>query len=305
MDAILANLPILWIALLAAALLYHLAQMTRPGRALHAAYAAAAAGLGVLLATRTFGWSLVPAPVWMWIFLALFAAVAVVAVRRRLMYGLIGAPWLSALIQLGAVTYMWAPAEYWKPPLAFLLFVYFVVELVGLLRGREEEMDEGIDSHRPPLFAPKRRRGLAEMALAAAAGAMVYVLVIGPRAPVAPSADAATETQAAAEEQASETPAQGASETPTESAAAPAPADSAAGEEQKVAKADPADAEKTPVVPARPTTYTAVAGDTFQTVAKRVFGDKRKWRDIANANPGVKAKLRVGQVIKLPDLPQR
>jgi nucleoid-associated protein YgaU len=48
-------------------------------------------------------------------------------------------------------------------------------------------------------------------------------------------------------------------------------------------------------------TYTVVKGDTLWSIAKRTYGDGRRWQDIAEAN-GItdSRKLRVGQKLILP-----
>lgn len=65
--------------------------------------------------------------------------------------------------------------------------------------------------------------------------------------------------------------------------------------------------EPTPVAPAAPAsatpggTYTIQKGDTFIGIARRVYGNEGKFKDIIAANPGVDPnKLQVGQVINLP-----
>lgn len=310
MDVLTANLPLLLIALLAAAFVLHLFRLTTPARWLHAAYAASALGLILVLGARTYGWSAVSPTVLMWVFLVLFLAVAAVAARRRIERGRIGLPWLSALIQLGAVAYMFAPAQFWKPPLAFLLFLYFAAELVSWLRGQEEEIDAAEDDdHRPPLFPPKRQRGLTEASLAAAAATMIYVMAVGPRAPVVapeePQQEASAEsTSVEGESAAPETATADTAPTTSE----PPAGDAASAETPKVATAEPqAPAASGAEAPAAPgATYTVLAGDTYKSIAKRLFGDRKKWRAIADANPGVKGnKLRAGQVLKVPDMPQR
>lgn len=51
--------------------------------------------------------------------------------------------------------------------------------------------------------------------------------------------------------------------------------------------------------------YTIREGDTFSSIARRVFGDEARWTAIAEANPLVDpARLRVGQTIRVPD-PER
>jgi nucleoid-associated protein YgaU len=49
-------------------------------------------------------------------------------------------------------------------------------------------------------------------------------------------------------------------------------------------------------------TYTIKKGDTFIKIAREVYGDPGRMKDIAAANPGVDPrKLKVGQTIILPD----
>lgn len=50
-------------------------------------------------------------------------------------------------------------------------------------------------------------------------------------------------------------------------------------------------------------TYTIKKGDTFIKIAREVYGDPSRMKDIAAANPGVEpTKLKVGQTIILPDV---
>ena len=51
--------------------------------------------------------------------------------------------------------------------------------------------------------------------------------------------------------------------------------------------------------------YTAKAGDTLRSIARKLYGKPEKWRALAEANPGVKpnAKLKAGQAIRLPPAP--
>ncbi len=168
-----AYVAVVLMAALAAALLFHLSRILGPQRLLHAAYAAAALGLFYLLGATAFGWTFDRQGALLWVYLAFFLLAAGIAARRRMMLGAIGLPWLSALIQLGVVAYMFAPDSFRKPPVTAALFLYFIFEALVWLRGREaQEPAPSVganDRERPPLFMPKRRRGLAEASLAAAA----------------------------------------------------------------------------------------------------------------------------------------
>jgi len=72
-------------------------------------------------------------------------------------------------------------------------------------------------------------------------------------------------------------------------------------------KAPPSPTLAAPVKPTAPPTrldtYTVVAGDTFRSVAAKLYHDKHRWRDIAAANPDIdrRRRLRAGEVLKLPE----
>jgi LysM repeat protein len=62
--------------------------------------------------------------------------------------------------------------------------------------------------------------------------------------------------------------------------------------------------EQPPVLkepPTTPATYKVAAGDTLAKIAVKLYGDAKKWREIAKANPHLNAKkLKAGQIIHLP-----
>jgi sulfite exporter TauE/SafE/copper chaperone CopZ/LysM repeat protein len=58
--------------------------------------------------------------------------------------------------------------------------------------------------------------------------------------------------------------------------------------------------------PPAPTTYTVAAGDTLSKIALKLYGDVRRWREIAEANPHHNLKkLKAGQIIYLPIVPAK
>ena len=96
---------------------------------------------------------------------------------------------------------------------------------------------------------------------------------------------------------------------PTPEAASPTePPSTATGKEPSAAAKPPATAPKVAMEPAKPATaspvtYTIGRGDTLATIATKLYGDPKKWTAIAQANPGLNPdRMKVGQVIKLPDL---
>jgi phosphate transport system substrate-binding protein len=89
-------------------------------------------------------------------------------------------------------------------------------------------------------------------------------------------------------------------------AAATAPTTSAASDKP----ATPATTPTSPAAPAplaaSPTlaeSYTVSAGDTFKSVAVKLYRDANRWRDIAAANPQIdpRRRLRAGQTLRLPE----
>ena len=311
-----AYAAVILMAALAAALPFHLSRILGPQRLLHAAYAAAALGLFYLLGATAFGWTFDRQSALLWVYLALFLLAAGIAARRRMTFGAIGLPWLSALIQLGVVAYMFAPDSFRKPPVTAALFLYFLFEALVWLRGREAqepaESREASDRARPPLFPPLRRRGFAEASLAAAAIAIAFLLVAGPQAAhIDPELDSAQQQEAQTEE----TAASGETTTSEETASEANPSATNEAPKTESRESAPADApqaaghtpvESPPTVAKDPGIYTARAGDTFKSIAKRLYGATSKWRAIAELNPDLKSKkLRAGQLVNLPPAPTR
>jgi phosphate transport system substrate-binding protein len=55
--------------------------------------------------------------------------------------------------------------------------------------------------------------------------------------------------------------------------------------------------------PPRAETYTVASGDTFKSIAVKLYRDPARWRDIVAANPKLdsRRRLRAGQILKLPE----
>jgi len=298
-DLLSANVSMAFLAIVAVAMLAHLSQLAGRRRLLHALYAATAAGLVYLFGAKALGWNFIPREAFLAIYAGLFVVVAGLALLRRGKDSDI--PWSGLLVEQAAMAYIFAPLSFWKPPLSALLLLYFLLELFSWLKGREQAeaaADGAPKDHRPPLFPPKRVRGVREIAAAAAAAALVYVFAMGTgRTPVAPAPEEQATTEQPAESATSaETPA------PAESQTAEAPA-----EEAKPAETAQAPESVTPPASteAPSDSYTAKAGDTLKSISKKLYGKANKLAALAAANPGVKpaAKLKAGQLIKLPESP--
>lgn len=301
-DLLSANVSMAFLAIVAIAMLAHLSQIGGRHRLLHALYAATAAGLVYLFGGKALGWSFLPREALLAFYGGLFVIVAGLAILRRGKDRDI--PWTGLLVEQAAMAYIFAPLAFWKPPLSALLLLYFLMELFSWLKGREEAVAEGESKdHRPPLFPPNRVRGVREFAAAAAAAALVYVFAMGTgRAPVAPSQD-----EQGRSEQPAETATNAESPAPTDSETADAPAASAGEPEPAETAQAPAPATAPPVPPAETPSesYAAKAGDTLKSIARKLYGKANKLAALSAANPGVKpaARLKAGQVIKLPEPP--
>lgn len=80
----------------------------------------------------------------------------------------------------------------------------------------------------------------------------------------------------------------------------PTPSDPGTGGETSVPQQP---TPKPAPVPATAKTYKIEPGDTFSSIAIKLYDDEKKWAAIAQANPLVDpTRLKVGQVIRLPDL---
>lgn len=279
-DLLSAPVSLVFMGIVGAALLGLAAIRRHP--VLRLAGAAAAAGLLYIFGMSAFGWSFLPREALFALYAALFSGAAAVVLTRRAKGDVIGFPAPAILIQQGAMAYIFAPVGFWRPLLSLLLLGYFLFEAIGWLKGSEAPVaDAGPKNFRPPLVPPKRIRGPREFALAGLSAAFVYVFAMGTgRPPVAPPPEPLREEQAAP-----------VSEAPT----------ATAGDESPTTATE--EAAKPPEAPA----YTAAAGETLKSIAKKLYGKPGDWRALAAANPGLKpaARLKAGQIVKLPKPPTR
>jgi hypothetical protein len=286
-DLLSSTVSLALLALVAALLLAHLSQLAGAHRLRHAVDALTCAGLIYLFGSRAFGWSVLPREA-LFVFFGLLAiGVAIFGWRRETLGETVDFPWRLTAAQAAAMAYVFGPFSFWKPAASLLLLFFFLLESLRWLAGTEEEVpDEERKSPHPPLFPPKRTRGLREFALAGTAAILAYVFAMGTmRAP--PPESPATTAQTLAE-----SPAEANAENATASGENAAPA------------AEPTAPEAASTVV---NNYTTVAGDTFRTIAKKLYGKPEKWRALASANPDVKpgAKFKAGVTIRLPEPPTR
>jgi len=116
----------------------------------------------------------------------------------------------------------------------------------------------------------------------------------------APRLPSRQETKQTAAGKAQTAPVQQAAPTPSLSPSLPKETGSAVEKPAETANREP-EPTKAAGASALANTYTVCSGDTLKRLASRLYGDAQRWRDIAEANPGLDPRrLRVGQMIKLP-----
>jgi LysM repeat protein len=299
-DLLSATVSMVFMGVVCAALLAHLTRIAQPPRFPHGVQAVTAAGLLYFFGEKALSWRLLPSEALCGLYVALFLIVAILAFTRPGGAADGEIPWRGLLIEQAAMAYVFAPAAYWKAAVSGLFMLYFLFEFFSWLSGREEAAKAvGAEKdHRPPLFAPKRVRGVREFALAGIAAALVYVFAMGTsRLPASPPLQEQASVEPPAEPSASgeaTAPGEGQAEERAEAPSAESPAPEP--------PAPKAEASSAPV-----DRYTAAAGDTLKSIAKKLYGAPEKWRDLAKANPGLKpgAKLKAGVVVKLPAPPTK
>ncbi|RTL79500.1 MAG: LysM peptidoglycan-binding domain-containing protein [Hyphomicrobiales bacterium] len=102
-------------------------------------------------------------------------------------------------------------------------------------------------------------------------------------------------------------PTQAAARKPAERNAGSAPPSGGRSAETAVGPEAPQPSKEAPVASeTQAETYRIVAGDTLSGIARKIYHDPGRWRDIASANPGLNPnRLRPGAEIILPDLRRR
>jgi len=258
-------------AALIAALAGFIARFSKQAQWRDASYGLAALGLIAYFGASAMGGRFIDHAVAMWFYLAAAAIITGAYFFNRAAF-----PLWSTLTPMLATAYLFAPATIWRWPLTLPLFAFSIFSAVGFARG--EEPPPMIDVHNPgrlPLRRPPRILSAREMACAVIAAALALVFGAALFWPAPPPVEAPA----------------GQAETISPETA-DAPTESVETKESSVEE---------------PASYTARAGDTFKSVARRLYGDAATARDIARVNPGIKsnAKLRAGQKIMLPSPAKR
>ena len=290
-----AGASAVWIAGLCVALVFHCGHLIRmhgERRWYHCAHVAMLLGMLYMYASVAFGLEVLPAHVWLTIYVATSAAIVVWIWERYRQRRAFGHLWIVALVQQAAMIYMWAPMKYWLPLASYALAAYFALETSGWLvracikPAPAAVVAGAVGSPVPPLEHRSVRGDICQAIMAASMGYMfvgMQLMMSMPRHPQQLARQQSSASGPARYEPGSETPAR-------------AP---------ELAAKEPAGPSVETPQAASARTYTIIAGDSLGRIAARLYGDVRQWPSIMKANPGLHPRqLRPGQVIKLPRAPE-
>ena len=290
-----AGASAVWMAALCVVLVFHCGHLIRmhgERRWYHGAHVTMLLGMLYMYASVAFGLELLPAHVWLIIYVATSAAIIIWIWERYRQRRSFGHLWVVALVQQGAMIYMWAPMNHWLPLVSYVFAAYFALETSAWLTRACIKPAPGaaVAGANGSLVMPLAHRSVrGDICMAIMAASMGYMFVGMQLMMSMPR-----HSQQLAQRQ-------------PLSASGPARYDSASGTPARTPELAPNEparpsAETPPAASAE--TYTVIAGDSLGRIAARLYGDVRRWPSILKANPGLHPRqLRAGQVIKLPGAP--
>jgi LysM repeat protein len=295
-DLLSARVSVIWIAALCAVLVFHcshLIHMRGERRCYHSAHVVMLLGMLYMYAAVAFGLDWLPTRVWMIIYVATSAAIIswmLVQFGQRRSFSSL---WIPALVQQGAMIYMWVPMKYWVPQLSYAFVVYFALETIAWLTRAYIKPGPGnaVAGAGRSLVIPLAHRSVfGDICMTIMAASMGYMF-----AGMQLMMSMPRQSQQLAQQQ---------QPAPQESVSSPGRDESGLrtpAQAPKVVTNEPARPSAETLPPALVESYTVVAGDSLRRIAARLYGDARHWRSIMKANPGLDPRrLRIGQVIKLP-----
>jgi phage tail protein X len=288
-----APVSALWMLALAAVFsihCQHLAQGCRECRWFHSTHLAMSVGMLYMFGASAFGWDFISPFVWMALYVLTATAVLVWIGYQLLWRRSLEFLWVLALIQQGAMIYMWAPMNFWIPSLSYSLAVYFALEAIAWPLGLCSEHSlarlgafiAGSDSGTVAVAGFDRQSTIVEnFCMTAMAASMAYMFVGMQLLMSAPPPIAAAQPQQGRE-------------------APPIASKELSPPEARLSQTPRAMPHAGPISEAH--YYRIAAGDTLARISLRHYGDASKWRDLVKANPGLyPRRLRVGATILLPE----
>ena len=126
-----AGASAVWMAALCVVLVFHCGHLIRmhgERRWYHGAHVTMLLGMLYMYASVAFGLELLPAHVWLIIYVATSAAIIIWIWERYRQRRSFGHLWVVALVQQGAMIYMWAPMNHWLPLVSYVFAAYFALE---------------------------------------------------------------------------------------------------------------------------------------------------------------------------------
>jgi len=282
---------LVWIAALAAVLLFHCSHLFRmcgDPRWYHSAHVVMLLGMLYMFSGAAFGLHLLPPSAWTLVYVATSTAILgwmLISSGTFVQEALGG----GARLQQVAMIHMWAPMRVWLPLLTFGFVLYFIAEVVAWLANAYSKLEplaaaEAHARHSGGSLEPRSVFGDVCMTIMAASIAYMFVSM-QLTAPTIRRPGQVAENRSAAPS----------GSTPTLHQAQSAPA-----APPQVAKLPPSP-EPGIAASGGGKSYKIVAGDTLRTIAKRVYWRVGLLDRIAKANPCLDPRhWRVGRVIKLP-----
>ncbi|MBO0734322.1 MAG: DUF5134 domain-containing protein [Methylocapsa sp.] len=293
-DLLSAKTSAVWIAALFAVLIFHCSHLIRmhgEHRWYHSAHIMMLLGMLYMYSAVAFGLDWLPERLWMIIYVATSAAIIGWMLVSAARWRSFGNLWILALVQQGAMIYMWVPMKDWLPPLSYAFGAYFALETIAWLtrayiKPRPANAGAEAGGSAAMALAPKSIFGdVCMMIMAASMGYMflgMQMMMSMPR-----------QSRQLAQKA-----------TPEENECGPG------GEETrqppltqapKIAVNEPARMPSRTSPAAAAGSYSVIAGDSLGRIAARHCGEARQWRAIMKANPGLNPRrLHIGQAIKLP-----
>jgi|GEM_PF-1744395 len=152
----------LWIAALAAVLIFHCLHWVRMAgqhRWFHGAHILMLVGMIYMYAMMEFKLKWVSGPVWVWIYSLTTAAIVIWMIVRFVQKKPFSYLWILVLLQQAAMIYMWLPMSSWIPWFSYALTAYFALEAIGWLLGYIGDTKAG----RGFAFGPGGRSGVVAL----------------------------------------------------------------------------------------------------------------------------------------------
>jgi len=201
--------------------------------------------------------------------------------------------WLLALVQQGAMIYMWMPMNDWIPLVSYGFALFFGLEaFVWLTRAYRQPLAENVlvGVAGPAVVSLAPTSVVGDICMTIMAASMGYMFVgMQLMMSMPPQSEQLAQQQLSAPSQVANDSARYESE---EQAPAQAP---------NATENEPANSSSGTSATKLPESYTIRAGDSLYEIAARFYGDAGQWPKILKVNPDLHPRrLRIGHAIKLP-----